>query len=560
MGKPPMISGLMRCICESTDGWVGCSMVRFLFKLLFSFALAIGLLTSGHSQVQEVDSVVEGWRGQPRVELYPDEFARWALLRSAKMIAQRAQTASVRHLVEAQRALYDSVMTLSSSRSYVPQRRTTQEVNAEVQKLLSCLQNINPASPCDMNGLNYDSRVYTTSMGYGIKGLLPTGAQLEMKHSLQNTVHNLSMPANIHESRGNLTITLTQPLLKGRGRDFIEADLSVAEREQAVEMQNLSRQTLDTLGEAVATYWQLYQSEQTLHWRSEAVRLANQAVRDSQIRAENSNASALEIKEAEMALSVRNVELTRAQQKHKELQARIRGVMNLSGLAYQHVNFTTRGPSWNTPDLASVPVDTDAALLNWPSFRIAQIREEQERIRFEHADRLRSADLSVTASALANPYAAPGPREAMLDVGSTPYKGWSFGVNYSRPLMNTEAQSKFEAQTVKLQAAGEAVQGERVAWSNEFVARGSQYGSAIKELELRRQAVKMREDALRMQREFVLAGRSRTSQILEREDQLIESLLQEVEAFVNLRLAELQLQAIHGTVLRQFGVELAEQR
>jgi outer membrane protein len=533
--------------------------VKLLFKFVFWMALGVGSFTSSHGQYAEVDQVIDGWRRQTQVVLQPDEFGRWAVLRSAKMIAQRAQTASVHHLVEAERALYDSVLTLSSNRSYMPQRRTTQEVNAEVQKMLSCLQNLNPSSPCDLTGLNYDSRLYTTSMGYGIKGLLPTGAQLEMKHSLQNSVHNLSMPANIHESRGNLTITLTQPLLKGRGREFIEADLQVAEREQAIELQNLSRQTLDTLGEAVATYWQLYQAEQVLHWRNEAVRLAKQAVQESRIRLANGSANALEIKEAQLALSVRDVELTRARQKHIELQARVRGVMNLSGIDYQHVSFTTGGAPIALTDMSNQSVDTEAALFSWPSYRVAQIKEEQERIRFEHADRLRSADLNFTVSALANPYASPGARDAMTQIGSTPYKGWSVGLNYSRPIGNGESQSKFEAQSVKLMAASDVVNGERVAWTNELVARTAQYSTARKELESRREAVKLRQEALNMQREYLMAGRSRTSQILEREDQLIDSVLQEIEGYVNLRLAELQLQAIHGTVLRQFGITLSEQ-
>lgn len=498
---------------------------------------------------------VERWLDQKSVTLVPSELGRWAIARNAKTIAQRAQVASVTHLVDAERGLYDPTLTLSSSRSFNRQARSSADISADVQRLISC--GLDPECNGSIDDLQLDIRQLTTMNGYGVQVLTPTGAQVDFKHGVQGSQNNMTDPRNVMEATGSLVLSVTQPLLKGFGRDVTEADLQVAQREYEVELQNLHRQMLDTLGEAIGAYWQLYQSEQTLFWREDALNMGRAALHEVNTRLKAGYGNSLEVSDAELALNERQIEWVRAKQKWSEMQTRLRSALNLRGDQFKDVVFKTSSDVAVEGD-APVKIEQDSALALWPSFRIAQLRREQEEIRLRYANNQRMPDLSLALSYTKN--LMTGSRSAALShVPESKYQGWSVGVTLSRPIINQKADSKYDAQQVKVWAAGEAVQAERAAWANEVVAREQQLQSTHREMLARQASVRMREEALRLQQEQFEAGRSRVRAVLERQDQLNDSRLQAVEATVNWKLAELQLLAVSGDVLAHYGVSVARE-
>jgi len=506
------------------------------------------------AQMTTHDGLTQQWLSQNEVVMTPETLARWAIDRNAKTMAQRAQVFSVIQLVAAEDALYDPTLSLTTTRSMSNQQRSSQDISADVQRLISC--GMDPECKDSISDLKLTHEQLSTVHGYGVQALLPTGARVEVMHSVQGNQSNLSDPVNVMEARGTLTLTVSQPLLKGRGTDATEANLAVAQKEYAVELQNLSRQVLDTLGSAVGAYWQLYQSEQTLYWRGEAVKMAQQAVNEVTVREQSGYSNKLELSDANVSLSARMVELSVARQRHAELQARIRNLLNLNGPQFSAVRFRTVQGVEPVVDAQAAPqIDETKALAAWPSYRIAQLREEQERIRLRFADNQRQPDLSVSLSYAKNNLV--GSRiKAFEDVKDSKNLGWSLGISFSRPLGNGAAERKYDAQGVKVSAAADAVKSEWVAWSNELVAREAQLKYTAYQAQAKAQAVGLRQEALRLQRQQFEAGRARMRLVLERQDQLSDSRLQAIEAQVNWKLAELQLLAVTGDVLARFGIDI----
>jgi len=107
-----------------------------------------------------------------------------------------------------------------------------------------------------------------------VRGKAPTGAAYEVSYELHRRQSNLLSSTDGIEYRGTLTVSLKQPLLRGRGRGVTETDLRVAEKEQQIEQQRFVKQMLDTVGEAVGTYWHLGRAQQTLEIRQRSVRSA----------------------------------------------------------------------------------------------------------------------------------------------------------------------------------------------------------------------------------------------------------------------------------------------
>ena len=516
--------------------------------------VSVCLTATVHAQIATDDELAQRWLSQGEVVMTPETLARWAIERNAKTMAQRAQVSSVIQLVAAENALYDPTLSLTTSRSSSNQQRSSQDISADVQRLISC--GLDPQCKDSISDLQLTHQQLATVHGYGMQALLPTGARVEVMHSVQGNQSNLSKPVNVMEARGTLTLTVSQPLLKGRGTDATEANLAVAQKEYAVELQNLSRQVLDTLGSAVGAYWQLYQSEQTLYWRGEAVKMAQQAVNEVTVRDQSGYSNKLELSDAHVSLNVRMVELSIGRQRHAELQARIRNLLNLNGQAFDVVRFRTVREVEPMVDVEAIKqIDEAKALAAWPSYRIAQLREEQERIRLRYADNQRQPDLSVSLSYAKNNLVNDRIK-AFEDVKDSKNKGWSLGISLSRPLGNDAAERKYNAQGVKVSAASDAVRSEWVAWSNEVVAREAQLKYTGYQAQVNAQAVGLRQEALRLQREQFEAGRARMRLVLERQDQLSQSRLQAIEAQVNWKLAELQLLAVTGDVLTRFGIDI----
>jgi outer membrane protein TolC len=513
-------------------------------------------VATAHAQTTTYDELAQQWLSQGEVVMTPETLSRWAIERNAKTMAQRAQVSSVTQLVAAEEALYDPTLSLTTTRSKTKQKRSSEEISADVQRLISC--GLDPECKGDISDLKLVNQQLSSVNGYGVQAMLPTGARLELMHSVQGNQTNMSDPINVMEARGTLTLTVSQPLLKGRGKDATEADLEVAKREYAVELQNLSRQVLDTLGSAVGAYWQLYQSEQSLYWRGEAVKMAEQAVDEVTVREQSGYSNKLELSDANVSLNARRIELSVARQQYAELQARIRNLLNLNGPSFDAVRFrTVRGIEPVVDAEAAKQLDEAKALAAWPSYRIAQLREEQERIRLRYADNQRQPDLSISLS-MAKNNLFNSRKKAFEDVVHNKGEGggWSLGISLSRPLGNDAAERKYSAQGIKVSAASDAVKSEWVAWSNEVVARSAQLKSTGYQAQAKAQAVALRQEALRLQREQFEAGRARMRLVLERQDQLSDSRLQAIEAQVNWKLAELQLLAVTGDVLNRFGIDI----
>lgn len=494
------------------------------------------------------------WLREGQARLSPGEFAREAIARNAATMASRAKLSSVSHLVEAERSIYDPTVSVQVSRTFDKKPRPSADISADVQRLINCA--VNPDCEGSIDDLQLNNEQSAQMFEYGVQMKLPTGAQVSVTHNVTGARSNLSDPINLLEARGSLQFSMVQPLLKGWGRGATEADLAVAELEYMVEQQNLVRQILDTIGESVGTYWHLFQAEQSIRLREEAVANAERIVDEVRKREAAGFGNELERQDALVALGTRQSDLIDAQQNLVQVQARVRNALNLSGQDFEKVVFRTDMPSAQ-PDqaLAVHGFDESAALKLWPSYRIAQLRLQQEDIRLQYANNQRkpelNAMLSYSQSSMNNTNS-----KAFKDALDSRYQGWSVGLSLQRPLFNGSANSKYEAQGVKLMAAKEDVNAERMAWTNEVVARRRNLDATVRGLKLAQEMVTLRESSLQLQRQQVQAGRARVRLLLEREDQLSNARILALDALVALKIARLQFSAVVGKALERYGVAL----
>jgi outer membrane protein TolC len=469
------------------------------------------------------------------------ELVHGVMLGNATARAARLQADAAGKLLDAERALYDPT-------AFGRVRRQGTERPRPADEWFSGL-----LSGRDTPQVAVEN---TKALQAGLRGKLPSGATFELSQDVGQTVSNLV--ADPREYRGTLTLTLKQPLLRGGGREATEADLRVAEREQAIEQQRFVKQMLDLVGEAAGTYWQLQRSSLALRMREEAVVVAV-ALRDEvQRRAAGGFAPRVDLLEAELSIGVRETDLVRARQEWLEAQSRVRNLLSLDPAAQPAVLFDADGAQPPAGDQA-LPAETlppTQVLERWPAHRIAQLRLEQEQIRLTFARNQERPDTSVELS-LSGQSLTQSLGSSVEDALRRRNPGWYAGVTLEMPLDNGAARSRRQAQALRVASARASLQAEALTAGNEWMTRRGQLQAALQERRQREREVLGREALVQAERESYELGRSRLRSLIEAQDRLADSRLRLLESQVRVELALLGLQAIGGDLLERFDVTVA---
>ena len=468
------------------------------------------------------------------------ELVHRVVLGNASARAARLQADAASKLVDAERALYDPTV-------FGRARRQGTERPRSVDEYFSSLAGGVAPQVAIEN---------TNTLQAGIRGKLPSGATFEVSQDVGQTSSNLV--ADPREYRGTLTLTLKQPLLRGAGRDASEADLRVAEREQAVEQQRLVKQMVDLVGEAAGTYWQLQRSTLALRMREEAVAVAVALREEVQRRAAGGFAPRVDLLEAELSIGVRETDLVRARQEWLESQSRLRNLLSLDPAAQPSAMFEAAGvqPLAAEEVLPTETLPPAKLLERWPAHRIAQLRLEQEQIRLAFARNQERPDTSVELS-VSGQSLTQSLGTSIEDALRRRNPGWYAGVALEMPLDNGAARSRRQAQALRVEAARASLQAEALTVGNEWVTRRGQLQAALQERRQREREVDGRQALVQAERESYELGRSRLRSLIEAQDRLADGRLRLLESQLRVELALLGLQAIGGELLQRFDVTVA---
>lgn len=479
--------------------------------------------------------------GEIRIDL--DQIVQWAVLRNAATAAARLQADAADKLLQSERELYAPTGFARVRHDDYDRPRTYEERTVS-------LTNIEKASALEQ----------INSGGIGMRGKLPSGASYEISHEQRRRQSNLLASTDERENRGTLTLTIKQPLLRGAGRDAVEADLRVVEKERQIERQRFIKQLLDTVGEAVGTYWQLNRSKQALAMRENALRRAVR-LRDSvQLLVDKGFSPSVELLEAEVAIGGRQTDVARAEQQLVESRSRVFNLLDVSAVERMNLNFVPA----SLPEEAAMADSLVAALEPppqmlelWPMYRIAQLRVEQETLRLAYAQNLERPDLSLEVGYNSNSLDSSF-RSSLKDSLNSKHPGWFVGALLEMPLSDVGARSKREAQQLKLDAARRQMQSEAHMAENEWVMRIAQLQASRSELRQLRQEVSNRTLLLQAESANYERGRSRLRLLIEAQDRFNESQQRLLEGEIRYQIAAMTVQVLSGSLLESFGVRVAE--
>ena len=124
------------------------------------------------------------------------------------------------------------------------------------------------------------------------------------------------------------------------------------------------------------------------------------------------------------------------------------------------------------------------------------------------------------------------------------------------PVTNRQARRRVDAQRLRLQQAELEVGAVRNALSHDIRTRERQLDAALQEMLQLQEDVELREQLLQAERSAYGLGRSRLTDVLDREDQLNESRQRLVDALTRVELARLALRIADGSLLDVYDVQV----
>ena len=284
---------------------------------------------------------------------------------------------------------------------------------------------------------------YDTSLSQ----LLPTGATASASFTNRWYKDNLSLSASRY-ARPELAITLSQPLLKGLGREVTERGITTADDAMDASLADWNQQALDTAASASVLYLALVKTRDSLATRRTSLELARQVHAENEARVNAGVLASYQLQDSALGVIQRRKELLDAERAEKDAVDRLLAALNLPpGTPVEDSGIPD-------PEPFSVP---EADALRSAASRRPDMVSARIALRTAEFNERVSRNLALPSLALEGSAGVAGldPEygDAFEDMGGGKYPSWSVGLSFSFPIGNRSARADLAANRLKASQA-----------------------------------------------------------------------------------------------------------
>ena len=407
----------------------------------------------------------------------------------------------------------------------------------------------------------------------GVNRKYRTGADVNVSQQLgfQNSNSLNFTPQD--QGTATLALNVTQPLLRGRGRYYNQAQILIAQSTGGVAWEVFQKDLQEELEGVVAAYWQLYLNRSVYLQRKRNVE-RGQVILDRLNGRRELDSLPAQISRARSSVLTRRTELANAFRNVRNAETEIRRrVADRNWMASQALELLPA----ELPTIANVGWELDQVVQTALSHR-PEIRESMQRIKISGIQRdVSENELLPELSFLFGTYVSALQGEsdvfgAFTDQFGEVTPGYSFGIEYELPRRNRAARSRFQQrhlQFKRLQAELEEVIQNVIAESQISLRR---INSAIETLSAAEQAIlaaradlqqnETRWESFALVEGDIAEGVTPTTvldQLLDSQERLAQTEIVYAQAEQELKVAEIALQRSMGTLLMQQQVSYDRQ-
>ncbi len=340
---------------------------------------------------------------------------------------------------------------------------------------------------------------------------------------------------------------ITQPLLRGAGRDVAEAALDQARASRSLSEISRSREASQLLVDALSAYWELDYASRAREIQERSLELARAQRDDSAKRVETGSLAPAELLSFETRVATIEEDVATASATERDKSAELARQLGDANATQRRAD-TTRAfpPSRSLPELPDARALALAASYEVKEKEAAvQLAEVQAKTA---ADSLRprlDADAYVQAQGLGQRSVAP----AFDQLGTMRAVSMHIGLTYELPLDSTQRRNERDRAELAISVAQNELQAtkQRVATDLDVALRKAETARTRVDLAARSHAIAQKQ--LDAQSMLFRTGSATALAVREAEDQVRSAELREARANVDLVIAELQVTHLLGRLL-----------
>lgn len=393
--------------------------------------------------------------------------------------------------------------------------------------------------------------VTTTSQGaqLSLQERLPTGTQVFLTGM---TNLNDVLPGN-DQNAGDVTLGVTQPLLRGAGLKANLVALRQAKNRVAQSEETFRRALLGTARDVELAYWQLVLANEVLKIREFAVTLANEQVKRAEAFQQAGKAIRGDVMAAQADEATRRADLATARGELRNRNIDLVRLMNPDGAPKWDALFAPQDPAEAVAVAVNLDESSKAAIEHRPElkeagFDVANLGLDVVRAR---NNRLPQLDLVGSAGRYS---AGPSAGDATSALGSDRFDHWDLGVQFQMPLPRRAEKARLNRAKLS-QAQGESMLRDL---EDGITAEARQAVVAVQQLWERlaatREAVASRNEELNIAQGRYEVGKVTNLDVLQVQRDVIQAQVDDATARVAYLQALTNLYAAEGTLLDRRGI------
>lgn len=416
------------------------------------------------------------------------------------------------------------------------------------------------------------------SLSIGLSQKVPFGGTLNVVLDNARYTTNSAFTTINPSLYSTLTLSLSQPLLKGFGVLATKKDIKIAANEYRKNDLNLKQTLIDLVYQVEEAYWNLVFAHQNLDAKKQSLLRARDLLRQNEKKVRVGAAARIDILEAKAEVASYESQLLEAEKNILTAEEGLKKILNIS--QEQEILHPIDSPAVQAlaPDFTAFLKE---ALDSRPDILQARIDLESYNIKVKYARNQLLPDLNLTASYyttgrggdqfIFDPnYSVLDPDrpiigviskdlfDALDDVISSLYKNYSIGLKFSIPL--GRSQQKAQLAQARIDAKKAFLNLKKV--ENTIY---SELKEALKELEANRKLVESNQIALELQSQKLKAeekklsvGMSTNYQVLNYQRDYANAQANALQSTINYNLTLARINRILARTLREHNIDFSD--
>lgn len=370
--------------------------------------------------------------------------------------------------------------------------------------------------------------------------------------NFNNAYSSNAFTSRLRDFRTELGGTISQPLLRNLGRESTELYINISRLSKFASIERFNTRLINTIAQAKAEYYKLYNLRQTLEVRKVSLELASRILAETKARVAAGVLPAMEILNAEFGVTLREKDLIDAE----------RAVSDQVDVLHLLLQIPGKGDivTVDLPRHDQYLINEDEALkraMSRPDIRELRRRLEITELNTRVLDNQLKPDLSLKASAFLKGLDRTYPRD-LERISTFDAPTWSVGLVFSYPLGNNVAENDYRRSRLESEKTALLIRSLEESASNQVKSAIRGIVSGYKQIDVTDRGRAFAEERLRAFIRKNEVGLATTKDVLDVENDLATAKSNQIAAVVNYDNAVTLFFQVTGELLEQEGVNVVE--